>query len=168
MKIPGKIDYRNEDALFISHFFKLQQIFRVDIERVAHSIHLISKIALAQAPDVELVQAHTGRQTDTEHPRWQDPVACALSVCDQRSQPHRKIGRPGKDDRSGRHALARGQRKLQLQAGKLQIAPLVIEDLDADIAKPARPVQCRALRACLLYTSPSPRDRQKSRMPSSA
>ena len=25
-----------------------------------------------------------------------------------------------------------------------------------------------ALRACLLYTSPSPRDRQKSRMPSSA
>ena len=28
---------------------------------------------------------------------------------------------------------------------------------------------CRALREdCLLYTSPSPRDRQKSRMPSSA
>ena len=26
----------------------------------------------------------------------------------------------------------------------------------------------RATRACLLYTSPSPRDRQKSRMPSSA
>ena len=25
-----------------------------------------------------------------------------------------------------------------------------------------------AIRACLLYTSPSPRDRQKSRMPSSA
>ena len=27
---------------------------------------------------------------------------------------------------------------------------------------------CGAARACLLYTSPSPRDRQKSRMPSSA
>ena len=27
---------------------------------------------------------------------------------------------------------------------------------------------CRVIRACLLYTSPSPRDRQKSRMPSSA
>ena len=26
----------------------------------------------------------------------------------------------------------------------------------------------QALKACLLYTSPSPRDRQKSRMPSSA
>ena len=26
----------------------------------------------------------------------------------------------------------------------------------------------KALRSCLLYTSPSPRDRQKSRMPSSA
>ena len=29
-------------------------------------------------------------------------------------------------------------------------------------------VEDRALKACLLYTSPSPRDRQKSRMPSSA
>ena len=29
-------------------------------------------------------------------------------------------------------------------------------------------LQERALRTCLLYTSPSPRDRQKSRMPSSA
>ena len=27
---------------------------------------------------------------------------------------------------------------------------------------------CNALYSCLLYTSPSPRDRQKSRMPSSA
>ena len=27
---------------------------------------------------------------------------------------------------------------------------------------------CRACKTCLLYTSPSPRDRQKSRMPSSA
>ena len=29
-------------------------------------------------------------------------------------------------------------------------------------------VQFEAVRSCLLYTSPSPRDRQKSRMPSSA
>ena len=29
-------------------------------------------------------------------------------------------------------------------------------------------LQLKARRACLLYTSPSPRDRQKSRMPSSA
>ena len=28
--------------------------------------------------------------------------------------------------------------------------------------------ECQNLRSCLLYTSPSPRDRQKSRMPSSA
>ena len=28
--------------------------------------------------------------------------------------------------------------------------------------------QTRRIRSCLLYTSPSPRDRQKSRMPSSA
>ena len=30
------------------------------------------------------------------------------------------------------------------------------------------PVQMKHLEVCLLYTSPSPRDRQKSRMPSSA
>ena len=30
------------------------------------------------------------------------------------------------------------------------------------------PLVCPAFNACLLYTSPSPRDRQKSRMPSSA
>ena len=35
----------------------------------------------------------------------------------------------------------------------------------ADMAKAARAV---GARGCLLYTSPSPRDRQKSRMPSSA
>ena len=32
----------------------------------------------------------------------------------------------------------------------------------------AFPSQTQDVRACLLYTSPSPRDRQKSRMPSSA
>ena len=30
------------------------------------------------------------------------------------------------------------------------------------------PLQTQAIGICLLYTSPSPRDRQKSRMPSSA
>ena len=34
--------------------------------------------------------------------------------------------------------------------------------------KPASDVFNEALNTCLLYTSPSPRDRQKSRMPSSA
>ena len=43
---------------------------------------------------------------------------------------------------------------------------LVIEDfLDPDELEEWR---CAVDKACLLYTSPSPRDRQKSRMPSSA
>ena len=33
---------------------------------------------------------------------------------------------------------------------------------------PKRKVDCELYKYCLLYTSPSPRDRQKSRMPSSA
>ena len=39
----------------------------------------------------------------------------------------------------------------------------------ADVeGKSGRPKKGPRKRACLLYTSPSPRDRQKSRMPSSA
>ena len=52
---------------------------------------------------------------------------------------------------------------------KLQEEEVAQEKLDALIPKP---VGYRVLIAlpnnCLLYTSPSPRDRQKSRMPSSA
>ena len=43
----------------------------------------------------------------------------------------------------------------------------------ADLAKPEKKIESKLrdvarLQGCLLYTSPSPRDRQKSRMPSSA
>ena len=41
-----------------------------------------------------------------------------------------------------------------------------IEDSDSDTEN--NPTQTDLVNACLLYTSPSPRDRQKSRMPSSA
>ena len=40
--------------------------------------------------------------------------------------------------------------------------------MDAEPAKPARKVAKPKAKACLLYTSPSPRDRTRSRMPSSA
>ena len=39
---------------------------------------------------------------------------------------------------------------------------------DTDIADDDQTVTYGDVRVCLLYTSPSPRDRQKSRMPSSA
>ena len=39
---------------------------------------------------------------------------------------------------------------------------------DGDIPPPEEPLVCNDPSTCLLYTSPSPRDRQKSRMPSSA
>ena len=37
-----------------------------------------------------------------------------------------------------------------------------------ELAQKEKDFQKKILRVCLLYTSPSPRDRQKSRMPSSA
>ena len=43
-------------------------------------------------------------------------------------------------------------------------ADLVIHDGPAT----SPPDDCVGAKSCLLYTSPSPRDRQKSRMPSSA
>ena len=39
---------------------------------------------------------------------------------------------------------------------------------NVDISQSAAPSAAEPPRDCLLYTSPSPRDRQKSRMPSSA
>ena len=43
-----------------------------------------------------------------------------------------------------------------------------LEDEGFNIVPNARTVEITMNRDCLLYTSPSPRDRQKSRMPSSA
>ena len=41
-------------------------------------------------------------------------------------------------------------------------------DVRGPIPLPTRIEKFTVLKGCLLYTSPSPRDRQKSRMPSSA
>ena len=48
---------------------------------------------------------------------------------------------------------------------KKQQGKIVMEATTEAAAKPAEPARAST---CLLYTSPSPRDRQKSRMPSSA
>ena len=50
---------------------------------------------------------------------------------------------------------------LELRRGSYQVKGQVIDIFPGDSEK-------HAVRVCLLYTSPSPRDRQKSRMPSSA
>ena len=41
-------------------------------------------------------------------------------------------------------------------------------EIESDLLTPADAWMVSLERDCLLYTSPSPRDRQKSRMPSSA
>ena len=57
-----------------------------------------------------------------------------------------------------------------LQPGVFQSTQYPTGDLQRQIAACMRNehVMIARLTACLLYTSPSPRDRQKSRMPSSA
>ena len=44
----------------------------------------------------------------------------------------------------------------------------IIEELVSIVKQVLRYICQNVVRTCLLYTSPSPRDRQKSRMPSSA
>ena len=58
--------------------------------------------------------------------------------------------------------LSVGGKKADLVA-RLEEQTIPNDVLDAEIADDTSPPN-----ACLLYTSPSPRDRQKSRMPSSA
>ena len=55
-------------------------------------------------------------------------------------------------------------RELPVVAELLDIVPKRIEGLVEKDAEESEELE----RTCLLYTSPSPRDRQKSRMPSSA
>ena len=49
----------------------------------------------------------------------------------------------------------------------IQALDLLLAELQND-SVPLADLQHKVLHGCLLYTSPSPRDRQKSRMPSSA
>ena len=54
----------------------------------------------------------------------------------------------------------------QCGLGKLELHDTT--DLAVDIGGEVRDLNLDRVNVCLLYTSPSPRDRQKSRMPSSA
>ena len=58
-----------------------------------------------------------------------------------------------------------------------EVEPKIVEEVDVDVKKTLNFVDSkkdpheylkRYLKDCLLYTSPSPRDRTRSRMPSSA
>ena len=73
---------------------------------------------------------------------------------------HRLIERGRSARAVGTSCAARaGERRHRTvcEAHAAQLVPLVLSHVEE-----------RAVGACLLYTSPSPRDRQKSRMPSSA
>ena len=77
----------------------------------------------------------------------------------------------GATGRAGQHlvqqALARGYcvRALARDPGKLALQNERLLVIQGSLSDPARVEQ---VIACLLYTSPSPRDRTRSRMPSSA
>ena len=61
-------------------------------------------------------------------------------------------------DKNSKH-VREADESIQIGGSKAQESYLLVEKI-IEVAK--------KLNACLLYTSPSPRDRQKSRMPSSA
>ena len=53
-------------------------------------------------------------------------------------------------------------------AGRAETLLMQVRTLDNRLAFARTPETVASVKTCLLYTSPSPRDRQKSRMPSSA
>ena len=60
-------------------------------------------------------------------------------------------------------------RVIRATLGIVALAPALCLAQKADSASKKKPADpAKLLENCLLYTSPSPRDRQKSRMPSSA
>ena len=68
------------------------------------------------------------------------------------------------------YAMKSGQGMAGIQAGSLQVVAIVAVNACGNVYDPdtGRALAGVYDRGCLLYTSPSPRDRQKSRMPSSA
>ena len=77
--------------------------------------------------------------------------------------------------------FSRADARLLLAAGRLRVDGATVRDgrheirefsrieLDDELLQAGKPARYFMLnKPCLLYTSPSPRDRQKSRMPSSA
>ena len=75
----------------------------------------------------------------------------------------RATARRERPPRGGRETRARGAARARLP---LSVAPSPRRGLR--VSRGPRKTKSPSINACLLYTSPSPRDRQKSRMPSSA
>ena len=111
----------------------------------------VTSAAKAPRSSAETIHACKHRQTGLLR------VVGAASTCRRTEQrlSWNAAGRPGP-------AGPRGERGPQGEAG-----PAGQQGL-AGATGPAGPVGPQGQSGCLLYTSPSPRDRQKSRMPSSA
>ena len=79
------------------------------------------------------------------------------------------LGVAAPDRKEGVSAPLVGQAEL---SNPTKPVPYSVADRDRRLSEKGltagSPVMIRIFKACLLYTSPSPRDRQKSRMPSSA
>ena len=102
--------------------------------------------ALARAPSLHMRHGH---------------ACCRWRSCSDLARPSRALGMPQPPHRS-RALRACMQRIACLQrSSPVQVHCALAFALSTPCSRP-RP------HACLLYTSPSPRDRQKSRMPSSA
>ena len=69
------------------------------------------------------------------------------------------------DEKTGRRRVLLKLSGEAFGAGSLGVNPDVIGTIAKEIAVAAREVE---IAICLLYTSPSPRDKRQSRMPSSA
>ena len=129
----------------------------------AESGDIISSVRPAlvfQNPDHQLLLPSCSSELAFHLP---EGTALSTAVIDQALE---QVGLGGMADRPI-HSLSGGQKqRLAIASALLSGAELLLLDEPTALLDPES--QQSVLELCLLYTSPSPRDRQKSRMPSSA
>ena len=119
----------------------MTDIFSLKVEDI------VSKIKDAQLTSVEVCQKYIERidKFEKDVKAWAHFDKKLLLEKAEEADQHRRSGKP---------------------TGPLHGIPVALKDI---IGTVDMPTECGTpIRNCLLYTSPSPRDRQKSRMPSSA
>ena len=129
---------------------------------------------LLEVPSLKTVTTEKGRRYLTPDGKQYPSVTTILAHKNKPfiKQWRKRVGKK-EADKITRQASTRGTSIHKLCENAIRNKPEDTDKLsllDQEMYKEFRPVlnDINNIRFCLLYTSPSPRDRQKSRMPSSA
>ena len=100
---------------------------------------------------------------EVEEEEEEEPEAAVAEDEEEESQEGEASSDDDDDDDDDDNALSLSAMEAQLKPAALEALGQIAKDYEK-----LRALQSARMNACLLYTSPSPRDRTRSRMPSSA